>query len=121
MRRLALVALFVIAAPVLAGGPPHFEVRNTSDLVTLCATAPGDAQYTSAIAFCHGFGTGAYRYYEAATEAEDRFVCPSTPGPSRAEVLDEFLAWTKTHPEHMDKPAVNTLFRFLAERFPCKG
>jgi Rap1a immunity proteins len=120
MRALTFAALLALASPVLAASPPHFQIRNTADLVRVCSTAPDDEYYVSAIAFCHGFGVGAFRYYEAATPAADRFVCPPNPMPTRAQVLNGFLTWVKTHSEYMEKPAVDTLFRYLGGAYPCK-
>jgi len=120
MRALTFVALLALASPALAASPPHFQVRNTADLVRVCTTDPGDEFFTSAIAFCHGFGVGAYHYYEASTVGAGRFVCPPNPTPSRAKVINDFVAWTKTHPEYMDKSAADTLFRYLGATYPCK-
>jgi hypothetical protein len=120
MRVLAFAALLALASAALAASPPHFQVRNTADLVRLCSTAPGDEHYASAIAFCHGFGVGAYRYYEATTVAENRFICPPNPAPTRAKVTNDFLSWARTHSEYMEMPAVDTLFRYLGGAYPCK-
>jgi hypothetical protein len=120
MRMLTFAALLALASPVLAASPPHFQIRNTEDLVRVCTTAASDALYETAIAFCHGFGTGAYRYYEAATAIENRFVCPPNPAPTRTKVTNDFVTWAKSHPEHMGRSAVDTLFMYLGGAYPCK-
>ncbi|MDH3438551.1 MAG: Rap1a/Tai family immunity protein, partial [Betaproteobacteria bacterium] len=117
---LTFAALLALAGPALAASPPHFQVRNTADLVRVCSTDPGDEYYASAIAFCHGFGVGAYRYYEAMTVAANRFVCLPNPASTRAKVINDFLTWAGTHSEHLEKPAVDTLFRYLGGAYPCK-
>ena len=38
----------------------------------------------------------------------------------RSETLNEFVNWVKAMPEHRSLPATDGLFKFLAERFPCK-
>ena len=119
MRVLTFALLLAVAGPAISATPEHFQVRNTEDIVRVCSTPAGDEHYATAIAFCHGFGSGAYRYYEAATEAADRFVCPPTPTPSRADVLGGFLTWAKANPAFMSKPAVNSLFRYLGTTYPC--
>jgi Rap1a immunity proteins len=120
MRVLTFAALLALAGPALAVSPPEFQIRNTADLLDVCSPAPGDQYYDVAIAFCHGFGAGAYSYYMAETAPKDRFVCTPDPAPTRTQVLTAFLAWAKSHPEYMDKPAVDTLFRYLAATYPCK-
>ncbi len=120
MRALTFAVLLTLAGPALAASPPQFQIRNTADLVRVCSTDPGDEYFTTAIAFCHGFGVGAFHYYVAATPAMDRFVCPPNPAPSRAKVTNDFVAWTRAHPEYMDKSAVDTLFRYLNTTYPCK-
>jgi hypothetical protein len=120
MRVLAFAALLALASPAIAMGPPHFQVRNTADYVTLCTTPPGDENYVSAIAFCHGFGVGAYRYYLATTAEADRFVCPPDPAPKRSEVINGFVTWAKTRPDIMQKSAVDSMFVYLSGTYPCK-
>ncbi len=120
MRMLTFAALLALASPALATGPAHFQIRNTADLVRVCTTAPGDELHATAIAFCHGFGVGAYGYYEAATTIENRFVCFPDPTPTRAKVLNDFVIWVKSHPDDMGKPAVDSMFKYLGGAYPCK-
>jgi len=120
MRAMAFATLLALASPAFAAGPPHFQVRDTADYVKLCTTPQGDEHFTSAIAFCHGFGVGAYRYYLESTGPADRFVCPPNPTPKRSEVIAAYLAWVKTRPELMKKPAVETMFMYLGGAYPCK-
>jgi hypothetical protein len=120
MRILMIAALVALAGNGFAAGPPHFQVRNTADYVKLCTTAPGDENYTSAIAFCHGFGVGAYRYYIESTAPADRFVCPPNPAPTRSEVLSGFVTWAKSRSDAMKEPAVDSIFRYLGGTWPCR-
>jgi len=120
MRMLFTAALLALASPAFAAGPPHFQVRDTADYVKLCTTAPGDETYTSAIAFCHGFGVGAYHYYVATTAEADRFVCPPNPAPTRTEVINGFVTWAKTRSDVLQKPAVDSMFVYLSGTYPCK-
>lgn len=120
MRMLILGALLALAAPAIAAGPPHFQVRDAADYVKLCTTSPDDANYASAIAFCHGFGVGAYHYYHVSTAKPDRFVCPPNPTPTRAAVINDFVAWVQTRSDVMQQPAVDALFIYLAGAWPCK-
>jgi hypothetical protein len=31
-----------------------------------------------------------------------------------------FIAWAREHPEYMGERPVDSLFRFLAEKYPCR-
>jgi hypothetical protein len=120
MRTLFAALSFALTSSVFAAGPPHFQVRDTADYVKLCTTPQSDENYTSAIAFCHGFGVGAYRYYLESTGPADRFVCPPDPAPTRAEVISGFVTWARTRPDMMKQPAVDSIFRYLGGMWPCK-
>ncbi len=120
MRALALAAMLALAGPAIAAGPPQFQVRDAADYVKLCTTSADDPNYVSAIAFCHGFGVGAYHYYHVSTAAPDRFVCPPNPVPTRAAVINDFVAWVKTRADVMKQPAVDALFIYLTGVWPCK-
>ena len=120
MRTLFLALLLAIATPVLAAGPPHFQLRNAADLVRVCSTAAADENFASASAFCHGVLVGAYRYYDAATTKANRFICPPKPPPSRATVMSGFVTWANAHPQYSGNPPVDTLFRYLGGAYPCK-
>jgi hypothetical protein len=123
MRRGAVAAILSLvgAGAALAAPEEAFQVRDTRDLVALCSVAPGHPNYTAAIHFCHGFGVGAYQYYqllEAGIEGY-RFVCINERRPSRDEAVASFVAWAGAHPESHDDPAVDSLFRWLGETYPC--
>lgn len=107
--------------PALAATPDQFVARTTADFVALCQADPASENYVAAIHFCHGFATGAYQYYLslAGPSADHRFVCPPDPPPSRSQVIAEFSSWAEQHAEYMGEPPVETIFRFLGQRFPC--
>jgi hypothetical protein len=119
----AAALLWILAASSAARGDveENFDVTTTSDLVALCGAAPDDASYIGAINFCRGFGVGAYHYYLAlaASSPEARYVCFPDPPPSRDTVRAAFVAWAGAHPEEMGKAPVDSLFRYLAEAYPC--
>ncbi len=101
-----------------------FLVRNALDIVSLCTTAKDDPLHTAAVNFCHGYVVGAYHYYRALTTAPDPdrkpLFCLPDPQPTRAEAIDAFVAWAQAHPEYNNEPAVETLFKFAIERWPCQ-
>lgn len=126
----SMVALGLLAAPAARADELQdaFLLRNTGDLVTLC-TAPAESpRYATAAAFCQGFAVGVYRTaieVDAGLAARRgaggrRLFCPSADGtPSRTEAVMEFVAWTRTHPDSLARPAIDGVSRFMAERFAC--
>jgi Rap1a immunity proteins len=125
MRRFVwVIGIAVCLWPLLSGGVTRdeFLVRTTQDYVGLCSTSPNDPMYAAATGFCHGYGVGAYHYYQAATAGPDAkpFICAPEPTPPRAEIVQMFLAWAREHPEYMGERPVDSLFRFLGEKFPCR-
>ena len=128
MRRFALTcslaAGLVALAPVTARAAlteDDFFIKNAEDLVDLCAADPADPLYSAAIHFCHGFASGAWQFHEAQAAWPDgvRIVCVPEPPPTRNEAIAGFVAWSAAHPQHRSEPAVDALFRFLDEKWPC--
>jgi hypothetical protein len=119
MRRLILAAALMTSGVVFAADSSTFELRDAGDLVRACSVPPEHALYANATGFCHGVLTGAYRYYQAAVLPENRFVCTPNPVPTRTEVMNNFVAWAKSHQQYMKEPPIDTLFRFLEATYPC--
>jgi len=78
--------------------------------------------YQQAVNFCHGYLVGAYDYYKAVHSGSEAFklVCLPEPTPSRNDAIEMFIEWTLAHPQYMQDNAVETEFRFLMEKWPCK-
>ena len=119
MRRLILAAALMTSGIAVAADSGTFELRYAEDLVRACSVPPKHVLYRNATGFCHGVLTGAYRYYDATVKTENRFVCTPTPVPTRTKVMNDFVTWAKSHPQHMKDPPIDTLFRYLEETFPC--
>jgi hypothetical protein len=78
LRRVTLASAFSLASSAAgAADPDNFRVRTTEDLVQLCSVEPADPNYVAAIHFCHGFGSGAYQYYESTVAPNERFCVPA--------------------------------------------
>jgi hypothetical protein len=90
-----LVAVSVWLVHAEAVTRDNFLMRTTQDLVDVCSVQPGEPLYEAAVGFCHGFGVGAYQYYQAerAASASDRFVCPPVPVPARVDIVQWLIAW----------------------------
>ena len=119
---LLVAALMMPALAMAAAEPDDFVVDSAQDLVDLCSTPPGNPLYTAAVHFCQGYMVGAYAYYEAANAGPEgqKLVCFPNPAPSRNDAVAMFVEWAKAHPQYMNEPAVESQFRFLVEKWPCK-
>ena len=121
---ISLLFVMVFLIPVIASAVSEkdFEAQTTKNMINMCTASPDDPLYQQAINFCHGYLVGAFDYYEAAAFGPNgvRLVCEPDPLPSRNESIRMFIEWAKAHPEYMDEPPVETEFRFLMEKWPCK-
>ncbi len=122
---LFLTSLFVVflSPAAWAASEDQFHVRTTGDYVALCTAAPDQPNYVAAIHFCQGFASGAYQYYSslAGKSPDDRFVCLSNPPPSRDQALAAFVAWVRANPSAQNDPPVESIFRYLAQTYPCSA
>lgn len=124
-RKLAVLLLVAaLLVPGLAGAvtAKDFEAKTTRELLNLCTASSNDPLYQSAVNFCHGFLVGAYRYYQASDAGLEgyRLVCLPDPAPTRNAAIAMFIDWVQAHPQYMDEKPVETEFRFLMEKWPCK-
>jgi hypothetical protein len=99
-----------------------FDLDTTEDLIELCTVPTSDPLSGEAVSFCYGFLVGAYHYHmaENAGPSGSPMVCIPDPRPPRAVVLKMFVDYAKKHPEYTNEEPVETWFRFLIEKFPCK-
>jgi hypothetical protein len=128
---LAAAVAGLAAMTVAAVGAPNpsdpsetnFRVATTRDLIQLCEAAPTDPTGIAALHFCHGFAVGAYQYHQIAAAAEKKppLFCEPNPKPSRNAVIADFVYWAAQNPKAMDTPPVEGMFRYLAQRYPCRG
>lgn len=120
MRSLIFVAALLTSGAAVAVESSDFQLRDTNDLVRACSVPSDHALYANAAGFCHGLLVGAYGYYVHTVTAENRFICPPSPVPTRAKVMNDFVTWTQSHSQFMKDPPIDTLFRYLAETYPCR-
>jgi hypothetical protein len=99
-----------------------FLVRTTQDLLTLCTASESDPLYQGALGFCLGFAAGAYQYYQVTTASGGpaAFVCVPEAPPTRIEAIRMFVEWAKANPQYLNEHPVDSLFRFLATKYPCR-
>ena len=99
-----------------------FVLATTQNLVNLCAVSADDPRAKEAIQMCEGYMVGAYHYYLATNSGKNdmRLVCMPNPPPSRNDAVAMFVAWAKANPQYMKEAPVDSEFRFLGEKWPCK-
>jgi hypothetical protein len=118
---LAMAGALAFPAAARAATTENFQLRDTRDLVALCSPVPGSELYVAAINFCHGFGVGAFQYYQAleGSVPGHKFICPPDPRPSRSAVVEGFVTWANANPSYLGEPAVDSLFRYLSTTYAC--
>ena len=124
VKTLLLLMSAVVILPAWAGNVSEkdFEVQTTEQLLNLCTAAQTDPLYPQAVNFCHGYLVGAYKYSEAAHAGPNapKLVCLPTPPPTRSASIAMFIEWAKARPQFWNEAPVETEFRFLTEKWPCK-
>ncbi len=124
-RIAALVALpVVLSLPAHAATEANFAVHTTGDLVALCSADPKEALGTAAVHFCHGFTVGAVSVQQVRGEASKRgrlFCLPEQQTMSRDAAIAEFVAWARAEPARLAAKPYDSLFQFLAGKFPCQA
>ena len=120
MRIAVLAATAMLAASAHAVPPDYYKAHTTTELVAVCSAPTTQADYATAIAFCHGVLAGAYGFYVSATPVAERYICAPEPAPTRSQVASGFVAWAQKNPQYMKDGAIDTLFRYAAAAFPCK-
>jgi hypothetical protein len=120
MRFSLVVASVALAAAASASAQEHYRLSTAADLARLCSTPSSASDHVTAVSFCHGVLAGAYGYFLSSVPAADRFVCPPSPQVTRTQVANGFVAWLKARPQYSGDGAIDALFRYAAEAYPCK-
>jgi len=123
-RAIGFLLSVLLTLPAVAGAVSEkdFEAKTTRDLISVCSAAPDDPLHLQAVNFCEGYLVGAFHYYQASTSGPKatKLVCLPDPQPSRNDAIKMFIEWAKAHPQHETERPVETEFRFLMEKWPCK-
>ena len=119
LSALTFVLASLSASPAWAAQPLTLRVNTASDLAELCGANPKDTAADAKINYCHGFAQGAVDV-ELRRAGDKKPFCFPSPSPSRSATLTEFVNWVRAMPDHRSLNALDGLFRFLGERFPCK-
>ena len=99
----------------------QFPPRTVRDLIEICAPAQDDPMMTAAINYCQGFAQGAVLVEEAheAQPSASKLFCLPSPRPPSGSELSKFIAWANALPSRLDEPAIDGMFIYLAEKYPC--
>ena len=122
--------VLALAAGLLAGAATgasaavsesQFPPQTVTDLIAICAPAKDDPLMTAAVNFCHGYVEGAVDVEQAheARRGARRLFCLPTPRPPRGSELTSFIAWANQKPTRLQMPAIDGMFIYLAEKYPC--
>ena len=122
IRSLVLASFLVPALAGAAVTDEDFVLATTQNLVNLCAVSADDPRAKEAIQMCEGYMVGAYHYYLATNSGKNdmRLVCMPSPTPTRDQMAAMFVEWAKANPQYMKEAPVDSEFRFMSTRWPCK-
>jgi hypothetical protein len=124
LRRHGMAVLMsLIPVPyALAVTEQDFLARNTQELINLCTVPADDPLRVAAVHFCTGYLVGAYHYHESiySGPGSQPLVCPPNPTPTRQQAIADFVSWAKAHPAYAQDRPVDTMFRFMVEKWPCR-
>ena len=111
------------AAAMAAVSAAEFPPRTVRDLLAICAPAKDDPMRTAAVSFCTGYVEGAVIVEKAHGMQKNAhpLFCLPTPPPTHHEALVAFTAWADAKPARLDQPAIDGLFTWLAQTYPCAG
>jgi hypothetical protein len=119
-RCLALACLLaLLSGSATRAAQLTIRVNTANDLADLCGANPKEPAADAKINYCHGFAQGAVDV-ELRRAGDKKPFCFPSPAPSRTATLLEFVNWVRALPEHRSLNALDGLFKFLGERFPCK-
>ena len=99
----------------------QFPPMRVRDLIEICAPTKEDPMMTAAINYCHGFAQGAVIVEEAHEGQRDarKLFCLPSPRPASGSEITKFIAWANAMPTRLAEPAIDGMFIYLAETYPC--
>jgi Rap1a immunity proteins len=121
-----VLALAVALAPLTSWAQTDgytlvdYQLRTSGDLLDICALDSSHVNYWEARGFCLGYFAGGIDLHDALAVTQDvpRIACPAG-GVTRDDVVEAFVAYAQANPEHLDERPMDTVFRAVADRWPC--
>ncbi|HYZ24787.1 MAG TPA: Rap1a/Tai family immunity protein [Rhodopila sp.] len=113
-------AVSVCAVGAGAAEPITIRTETAGELAENCGANPRQPGADARINFCHGYAQGAITVQQHYA-GDKKLFCLPNPAPSRAETMNQFVAWVRANPDRRSMKSDVGLFKFLEERFPCKS
>jgi len=123
----ACLAMVMAMAPP-AGADSHqdftmddFKLQSTKDLVDICTVDDAHENYWEAVSFCFGFFQGGVHYHRALAAGPnfDPIACPADDATLK-QLVSVFVTYARANPIYSDEPPMDTVFRAVAEQWPCE-
>ena len=126
MKRLAcmaiVVALTIVPSVTRADvTEENFRLDTFVDLVALCGVEARDPNATAAIHMCQGYLIGLTHFHILIGRALEGSVYCIDEGerPTRDESVRMLVDWSKSHPEHHSKEAIDGVLYWAVDAYPC--
>jgi hypothetical protein len=121
-KRLIILSIssVVTCAAAHAAKTASINTDTAGELADICGVKRGDPAAATKRTFCQGFAQGAIGV-ELRHAGQDKPFCFPRPAPSRAETMQQFVAWVGAQPERRLLASTDGLFRFLSGRYPCRA
>jgi hypothetical protein len=99
----------------------NFRLDTTRDLIALCGVREGDPRAVAAIHMCHGYVMGLVHFNIVMGKVLEGSVYCIEDGerPTRDQAIAMLVDWSRAHPEHDGKEAVDGVLQWAAETYPC--
>lgn len=105
-----------LATSAFSQNLPKSSEATTAAMVELCSQKSDPL----ALNFCYGFGEGVFQANVTASKSNSpQTVCLPTMA-TRAQLLDDFIAWARKTPEVANWYAADAIMRYLNDTFGCK-
>jgi hypothetical protein len=115
--RLIILAV-AVTCTAQAPKPVAINTNTAGELADVCAAKQGQPAAATKRTFCQGFAQGAINV-ELRHAGQDKPFCFPRPAPTRAETMQQFVAWVGALPERRLLASTDGLFQFLKGRYPC--
>ena len=100
----------------------QFPPKTVRDLIALCGAAQDDPMMTAAVNYCHGYAEAAViveEAHEKQRRGSSKLFCLPDPPPASGTELSSFATWANADPGRLDQPAIDGMFLYLAQKYPC--
>ena len=97
----------------------NFQLDTTRDLIALCGVRGDDPNAVAAIHMCHGYVMGLVHFNIVMGRALEGSVYCIEERPTRDQAIAMLVDWSRAHPEHDTKEAVDGVLQWASETYPC--